>query len=276
MISIFDYTDFRKYLTDYYDDQKKQNHRFSYRYLTTQSGINPGNFAKMLKGERNFTLDAAIRLSGALKMTKRERDYFLTMVRFHNARNHEEKKNCFEEMLAFKESAVRVLDANSYRFYDKWYYTAVREALSFYPLTDNNFDSLGRNIVPQINEKQVAQAIELLCELKLVEKNGEGRYVRTDSLLSTGNDIKSLTLNNFVINTMKLAEQAINSGLKSTNLSSVTISISCEDFDRVQDEIRSCRRRIMEIAKNSTSPDRVYQFNVQLFPMTERYEGEGK
>ena len=58
MINIFSYTDFRKFLTDYYEEQKKDNPRFSYRSLTALGGINPGNFSKMLKGERNFTLAA--------------------------------------------------------------------------------------------------------------------------------------------------------------------------------------------------------------------------
>jgi uncharacterized protein (TIGR02147 family) len=275
VITIFSYTDFRKYLTDYYEDRKKDDPRFSFRSLTALGGINPGNFSKMLKGERNFSLAAAIKLSHALKMNKREREYFQSMVQFCQAENHEDKKRYFEELMAFKESAVRVLDAGHYRFYEKWYYSAVREALAFFPLTDENFDTLGKCIIPVISAKQVAQAIGLLLSLNLIEKDGNSLYKRTDALISTGNDIRSLTLNNFVINTMKLAEQAINRGLKETNLSSVTFSVSGEDFREVQEEIRRCRRRIMEIAKESTTPDRVYQFNIQLFPLTQRYDGSG-
>jgi uncharacterized protein (TIGR02147 family) len=175
--------------------------------------------------------------------------------------------------MRFKESAVRVLDANHYRFYEKWYYTAVREALAFFPLTDKNFSNLGKCISPSISEKQVAQAIGLLLDLNLVEKDTSGLYKRTDVLLSTGNDIRSLTLNNFVIDTMNLAAKAINEGAKDTNLSSVSFSVSGEDFKEIQEEIRRCRRRIMEIAKDSKTPDRVYQFNAQLFPLTEQYKG---
>ena len=273
MISIFEYSDFRKYLTDFYEDAKKENPRFSYRSLSAQGGINPGNFAKMLKGERNLSLGAAHKLSRVLKLNKRERDYFQAMVLFCQAENHEEKRRCFEELMAFKESSVRILDANQYRFYDKWYYTAVREALVFFPLTDSNFGALGKCIIPVISEKQVAQAVTLLLDLKLAEKTSQGTYRRTDALISTGNDIRSLTLNNFVINTMRLAEQAINQGLKDTNLSSVTFSVANRDFEAIQEEVRKCRRRIMEIAKESSTPDRVYQFNVQLFPMTQRYDG---
>ena len=274
MISIFDYTDFRKYLTDYYEDQKKGNSRFSYRSLTALAGINPGNFTKMLQGERNFSLTSAMKLAYALKLNKRERDYFQAMIQFCQAKNHEDKKRYFEELMTFRESAVRVLDANHYMFYDKWYYTAVREALAFFPLTDRNFGELGKYIIPTVSEKQVAKAIALLISLELVEKNEKGQYIRSDTLLSTGNNIRSLTLNNFVIHTMKLAAQAINNGTKEINLSSVTISVSEWDFKEAQEEIRRCRRRIMEIAKKCPTPDRVYQFNIQLFPLTERYPGE--
>lgn len=274
MINVFDYTDFRKYLTDYYEYRKKEFSHFSYRLLTMQAGLNAGNFIKMLKGERNLSTAAAIKLTHSLKMNKRERDYFQTMVRFCQAKKHEDKKIYFEEMLTFKESAVRVLDTNQYMFYDKWYYTAVREALAFYPLTDGNFCHLGKYIIPSISEKQVAQAIKVLKSLGLVEMNESGRYIRTNDLLSTGNDIRSLILNNFIIDTMKLAAEAINSGLKETNLSSVTFSISSKEFDEVQRELRQCRRKVLEIAKNCTNPDRVFQFNMQFFPLTVRNEGE--
>lgn len=273
MINIFTYTDFRKYLTDFYEDRKKSDSRFSYRFLSEQSGINPGNFIKMLKGERNLTLVAAIKLSHPMGLNKRERDYFQSMIRFSQAKNHDEKKQCFEELITFKESSVRVLDAGYYMFYDKWYYTAVREALSFFPLNDKNFAELGKAIIPGISVKQVEKTVKLLLELKLIVKADNGNYQRTDAVLSTGNEMRSLVLNNFVINTMKLAAQSINARVQETNLSTVTCSLSSEGFNQVQEEIRKCRRRILEIAKDSNIPDRVYQFNMQLFPLTERYDG---
>lgn len=273
MMNIFEYTDFRKYLTDYYTDKKRVNPRFSYRYLTLKSGLNSGNFAKMLKGERNLTIESAMQLARVLKLNKRERDYFQTMILFCQAKTHDEKCQYFEELMTFKESSVCILDAKNYMFYEKWYYTAVREALAFFPLTDSNMAVLGKYIIPSITEKQVAEAIELLSSLNLVEKDTNGEYKRTNVLLSTGNDIRSITLNNFVINTMKLAEQAINTGLKETNLSSVSFSISEKNFAEIQEEIRGCRRRIMEIAQSCSSANRVYQLNIQLFPMTDRYDG---
>ena len=106
-----------------------------------------------------------------------------------------------------------------------------------------------------------------------MEKDQQGIYKRTNALLSTGSDIRSLTLNNFIINNMMLAAKAINNGSKDCNFSSVTFSVSKKDFEEIQDEIRRARRKIMEIAQCSEVPDRVYQLNVQLFPMTESCNG---
>lgn len=276
MINIFNYTDFRKYLTDYYEAGRKGFSRISYRSLTARAGINAGNFTKMLQGERKLSLNNGEKLAHALNLNKSERDYFLTMVLFGQAKNHEEKKRYFEDLMSFSKSSVRIIDSNNYHFYEKWYYTAVREALAFFPLTDLNFGELGKCIIPNISKKQVAQAISLLVNLNLVEKTEQGTYRRTDELISTGNEIHSLMLNNFVIQTMRLAEQAINQGTKGTNLSSVTLSIASKDLDAVQEEIRRCRRKIMEIAKESAAPDRVFQFNVQLFPMTQKYDEGAK
>ena len=43
MITIFDYTDFRKFLSDYHEELKKENPRFSYRFLCAQ-GYKSGEF----------------------------------------------------------------------------------------------------------------------------------------------------------------------------------------------------------------------------------------
>ena len=109
-----------------------------------------------------------------------------------------------------------------------------------------------------------------------MELHQHGFYKRKDALISTGNDVQSLALNNFIINTMKLAEQSINRSPGGINLSSVSLTLAEKDFKKVQDEIRAFRRRIMDIAKNSDSPERVYQFNMQVFPLTKPMERKGQ
>ncbi len=75
---------------------------------------------------------------------------------------------------------------------------------------------------------------------------------------------------------MKLAEQSIDRSPGGINLSSVSLTMSEKDFNQVQDEVRAFRRRIMEIAKSSENPERVYQFNMQVFPLTKPLKRKGQ
>ncbi len=276
MIQIFEYTDYRKYLADWYTGMKAEDSHFSYRYIGTSAGIDAGNLAKVIKGQRNLSIPAALKLAAFMKLARKEKEYFQNMILFCDARNHKDRKRYFEAMMTFKESNVRILDAAQYEFYNKWYYTAVREALAFFPFNGENCSELGKIIIPSISADEVKKAIDLLQKLDLIEQNKKGFYKRKDALISTGNDVQSLALNNFIINTMKLAEQSITRSPGEINLSSVSLTLSENDFKEVQSEVRAFRRRIMEMAKKSMKPQRVYQFNMQLFPLTKSMKRTGK
>jgi len=271
MINVFDYTDYRKYLQDYFQEMKKKNSSFSFRYVAMKGGPDPGNLAKVMKGNRNLTVKAAHSLAEVFKLNKREREYLQAMVLYCQAARHSEKKRYFEEMLSFKESSIRVLNANQYEFYDKWYYTAIRELLAFFPFREGKENELGKLIIPSVTADEVKQAIRLLEQLDLIHKDKKGIYIRKEALISTGTEAKSITLNNYIIKSMKLAEKAIDKLKGEINLSTVTLTIANDDYPKVQEEARRFRRRIMELAKSSQEPDRVYQLNMQMFPITHKY-----
>jgi uncharacterized protein (TIGR02147 family) len=44
MVNAFDYTDYQKYLADYYNERKKQNHGFSYQSLAQKAGFGNAGF----------------------------------------------------------------------------------------------------------------------------------------------------------------------------------------------------------------------------------------
>jgi uncharacterized protein (TIGR02147 family) len=126
-------------------------------------------------------------------------------------------------------------------------------------------------IIPSISADEVKQAVRLLEQLDLIHKDRKGIYIRKEALISTGTEAKSITLNNYIIKSMKLAEKAIDKLKGEINLSTVTLTITNEDYPKVQEEARRFRRRIMELARASEHPDRVYQLNMQMFPLTRRY-----
>ena len=52
------------------------------------------------------------------------------------------------------------------------------------------------------------------------------------------------------------------------NVSTVTITIRKEDLPSIDDLLREFRARLLQYAEQVKEPDSVYQFNMQLFPLT--------
>jgi uncharacterized protein (TIGR02147 family) len=57
------------------------------------------------------------------------------------------------------------------------------------------------------------------------------------------------------------------------DISTLTLSISESSLQRMKEKIRECRRELLEIAKADEHADRVYQLNLQLFPLSAFEDG---
>ncbi|MBD3420106.1 MAG: TIGR02147 family protein, partial [Chitinivibrionales bacterium] len=50
------YIDFRKFLSDYYEEKKRTTHHFSHRYFAQKAGISSSSFlTRVIDGRRNLT-----------------------------------------------------------------------------------------------------------------------------------------------------------------------------------------------------------------------------
>ena len=92
MISIFDYTDYRLFLRDFYEAKKEQNPAITHRSIAEKVGFkSSGFFTQVLQGKSNISDEMADNFASFCKLKKQERAFFKTMVAFNQARKHAEK-----------------------------------------------------------------------------------------------------------------------------------------------------------------------------------------
>jgi uncharacterized protein (TIGR02147 family) len=273
MDSIFSYTDYRKFLSDFYREKKALRKSFSYRFIASRVGFkSAGHFTQILTGKANISIMLIERFAEFLNLKKREAEYFQCLVLFNQAKNHEDKKRYFDKMTSFREATVRVVDAAQYEFYDKWYYTAIHELLDFYKF-HGDYRELGRRIEPAISPIEAQKAVELLSGLGFIKKDAHGYFRKTSATITTGKSAPSLAVNSFVLNSLKLSAEAIDRFPRDQrNLSWLTMSLSQKSYDEIVDELRAFRRRALDIASQDPAADRVYQFNFQVFPLSKKQE----
>jgi uncharacterized protein (TIGR02147 family) len=270
MLCIYDYTDYRKFLHDRFAEKKGNDRVFTYRHLGSIAGFrSAGFFTQVLQGKTNLSSRMIARLARAFDLTKREAGYFEWMVQFNQAQSHELKKRFFAKMVACTKSRVKTVDAEAYDLYDKWYYSAIRALLHFYRFDGVDYRELARAVAPAITPAQARRAVSVLNRLGFIAKGPNGCYHLTDKHITTGLNTDSIVINNFVINTLDIAKDAFYRFPKDTrSFSSLTLSISAEGYARIKERCDQFRKELVTIAQGDREVNRVYQVNLQAFPMT--------
>jgi uncharacterized protein (TIGR02147 family) len=278
MEKIFKYIDYRKFLSDYYSEKKKTTHFFSYRYFSNRANIKSPVFLKqVIEGQRNLTLQAIEKFIGALNLNKKEATFFRHLVQFNQSKTAFEKQEHYSVMLSMIDYVnEHRLTADQYVYFEKWHNSAVRELVCLHDFHDN-WDLLAKSLRPAITPKDAKQSVQLLVRLNLVKKQKNGVYKQTNSAITSVGEMLSLARRSFN-STMLLLARDSNESLPpdARNISGITMGISKACYDVLLAELAAFKERIVSIVNRDEESSRVYQFNFQLFPLSEDEERIGE
>jgi uncharacterized protein (TIGR02147 family) len=264
------YSDFREYLRDYYETHKASNPDFSYRYLALRAGINSSAFYKyVIDGKRNLTKASLLKTCLALKLKDRDAEYFENLVFFNQAKTLREKNVFFDRLTKLRgQYETRLVGKDQYAFYSDWYHSAVRELLACLDFR-GDYDHLAERLLPPITSLKARESVALLCKLGLAKKNAQGRFIPCDPVLTTGGTVASDVIRDFQLRMLALAAEAYDRVPGEDRLmSTVTLSISPETLDLFRRRIRELKSEMLEAARLDAAADRVYQLNLNLFPLS--------
>jgi uncharacterized protein (TIGR02147 family) len=271
-VRLFDYLDYRQFLKDWIAQKKTQSNAWSHRIIAEKVHLkSTGHISLILNGKANLKESALESFIHLLKLQDSEAEYFRNLVLHNQATTHQEQTKYYERLLACKDSLVTVLQVDQYAYYSRWYYSAVREALSIFEFRGDEFKALGEQMIPALSGDQVQEAFQFLQRLQLIEKSAQGFWKPTDRILSTGPQRASFYFNEHVFQILDLARcaiQRIPTGEKYNSW--ISAAIGPESFLKIVEEIRGVRKRILKIVENDPNPDRVFHLNLNLFPITQR------
>jgi uncharacterized protein (TIGR02147 family) len=270
MVDLFIYTDYRKFLRDFFDECRKNKSFLSLRYYAGKLGLDPGNFVKILNSERHLSRKTIQRTIDFLKLSKREGDYFRTLVAFAKAKKQSDIKGHFERLAAMKRIEPFEITSAMAEIYRAWYYTAVAGLLSYYPF-NGDYIALARQLAPSITVKQAKESIRLLTRTGIIKKDSEGHLRPVHDLMTTGDKWHAAAIHEYQRESIKCAELALDEMPQSMrDISTVSFAVNEEDFKEICSLAKDFRSSVMRIARESENADRVCQVNIQIFPLTRR------
>ena len=274
MVSLFDYLDYRQFLRALFEEKKRENIGFSHRSLMEKLSLQaPGHMLFIMQGKRRLTTAIALRLASYLKFSKREHRYLLALVRYSDAKTAAEKQYAFEELLQLRQHPSTLVSPDSYRFYEKWYYSVVRAVLDIERINDD-YQRLAALLRPAITATQAREAVELLLELGMIVRDETGALRPMQSAISTGDAWQGAVIHNLQRQFIELSKEALDHfDKKERDISNLTVTVSDQTFDLIKKKVGELRSQIMAMACAEQVPDKVLQVNIQLFPLTAPRKG---
>jgi uncharacterized protein (TIGR02147 family) len=270
MINIFNYLDYRKYLSDALKERKEHNYHFSYRLIAQHLNLSsPGFFNWVISGKRKLSESLIPKIAILFKLDDKECGYLRLLVKYNHSTNMAEREDLFEKLsVAVKKNKNHQLQPEQYQLFSKWYNLAIRELIRVFRFKDD-YHSLAVNLHPKIKTNEAREAIEVLEKIGLISQDSQGYYHPVETSLTTGEEWHSELIANLQIQMADLGKQAIVSvPKKQRDISNLTFCLSEKTMRIIAGEIAAMRQRILELSENDPEADRVYQCNLQLFPVS--------
>jgi len=273
-LSVFDFIDYRLYLTAFYQAHKESERRFSHRSMATKVGFTSPNFLKLvMDGHRNIGKDSLEKITGGLKLNKQEAEYFSYLVFFAQAKNNIDKNYYFGLIAAMRgKKNVASLTPDQFEYFSEWYHPAVREMISGLrePL---DYEALSRRLLGEVSPAKVRKSVALLKKLGLIVVNGENTNVFSSPLLNTENEINSFAVRRYHGEVLGIARRALETvPPHKREFSHLTIKTSAGQYAKIKKRIQEFREEILQLVVGEEGTDVICHANFQLYPIAESSE----
>ena len=266
MKPIVEYSDFRKYMRDFYEERKRCS-AFSWREFSKIAGFTSPSYMKVVcDGKSKLSRIGVERTGAAMGLSGFEMDYFRAMVVFGQAESDEKRKEAYENMLAIaRVHKVRVLEADLFEYYESWRNPVLRELAPMMPGATPG--ELAKKCYPEVSAQEVQQSLHFLTKAGLLKKDA-GNFVQSETSVRGSTDATRLAMRNMHRIMSKLATPALELPKEERNFSGVTMGLSRESYGKIEKVLDECRNKIIDIAAEEKNIEQVYRVNLQLFPLT--------
>lgn len=272
--SIWDYSDYRLWLTDAFRARKAQHQWYSYGVLAKKAGFLARDFPlRVMRGERRLSPESAERMADAMDLSRREKAYFVALVEFNQARKQEDQEIAWSKVQhalakANDLTAPRGLTEAHREVLGKWHHLAVRALLEMRP-DPGHWEALGLRLHPPRSSRAVRESVHLLERVGLVEYCSDGLWRATKKPLCAPSEAALPSIRNFYHECLELAKNCLDSvPVEERNVTGATLGISQRTYRLICERLAALREEVSGLAEADAEADRVYQLTLTLFPIS--------
>jgi len=271
MPTIFSYFDLLEFLAADLLERKARNPGFSIRAMASKLGMNSSTLTRIFNGKRNLSKNLLPIFSRYFGFRSKEAEYFLHLVGFCQAKSERERMREYRVLTALRNGRSSEVSEEQYAFYEEWYFTAIRELLRFFPFS-GDYGALARMFDPPLTVPEAKRAVALLLRLGFIDKVGTSYVVRNEAI-TTGEIWHGLAVQKFHQDMHARASEALEKIPRAErDFSTMTMCYSPDGYKKARETLMHAREELARIDECDKAANRVYQINLQLFPLSKPFQ----
>ena len=280
--ALSEHSDFRLYLRDVYEHRRQTEgtglRAYSYSMFSAAADIKSPSYLKLIiEGRRNLSEDMMGRFAHALRLGREETVEFRALARYGQATDPSERNQRLKELSDLR--ARRDLESGEIdaRMWDKvpswigWVLYAMADQ------TGVDFDpkALQRLFRAKASLPDIAESLRKLLEAGDLERDPVTGAVRKPrQQMEAPQDLPAALIRKLQAELIYLGiESLFRDSPKEREFGAITLALTQEEFEHVRLEVRQLRKRLhrdIGVKRQTVKAERVYQLNIQLFPVTEK------
>ncbi len=276
------YMDYRKYLADFYafkrEQTKKDIRPYNYQMFSAAANIKSPQYLRLIiEGKRNLSDDMVAKFAKALSLQKEQADELKCLVSYTQATDPAERNRYLKELMekrVTQQIKSGEIDSKTWEKVPGWV------TWILYSMVDQKgviFDSahLKQLLGEKVTEDEIQKSLQKLLESgELVRDPETGAMKKARPLMESADNIPVALVKKLQAELLYLGmESLFQEDPTEREFGTVTLSLTKNEFEEIKFKLRQMRKQFTKdnvIARTQSEGDRIYQLNIQLFPVTQK------
>ncbi|WP_407443132.1 TIGR02147 family protein [Fibrobacter sp.] len=267
MASIYDYTDYRDIIRDFYLEKKQNNSKYSYSVLGMAIGLDASHVFCIVEKKRNLPVRCVPAVKKVLGLTGRASQYFDLLLAASRTKSEKTRTEILEKAILLRDIKRHYLEAKEQKYLSDWW-TPVIRALIEVNQGRVNAKEIADTLEPPIGEDKVQESIDLLKDLGFIQPLGNDRVRLSDAHITITGEERAQAIRQFQANVMQIGARSLNTiDPADRDISTLTMAVDQKGFEDIKSMIQEFRKEVQIRVDKCGKPTRVLQMNLALFPV---------
>lgn len=269
--NLFEYTDYRVFLRDYYQARKEGQPGWSLKSWATKLNLRGKSMlAMVLNGQRHPGRALTQSIVSYFEFPLEQAEYFYDLVEWQKNANREGGlSTLLLERLAKKRKTgtFELLDLDTFALISNWYFPVLRELFQVQGFQlDANW--ISHQLLGELTPAEVRDAIKLLYRLGILKKNATGKVELAQPHIATDSDIANEGIKRFHEQTLDRIKKSLRTvEPEEREVLSSTFVVKQRDLPKAKRMLRELANQFAD-SLESPNGDRVYQLQISFIPTT--------